>query len=113
MQIDTQNDKLIRENWKEWFRIEVGAFAYTLEKFRLPKGFVKTHSAQDKDIDYYWFILFVPFVKFGLWFQKAWWIIPKWLYKKGYFQHNEGEVEHWFWFKKIRLTPTKKANKRR
>ena len=106
MLINHENNNLIRferENWKEWFRFEVGGFTYNERDFVIPKGYYKAYSLYDRDTDIYWFVLCIPFVKLFLLGKKLWWIPARWLYKKGYFEHNKGEAEHWLWFKKIRF----------
>lgn len=101
--------KLIIKQAKEArFRIEVNGLDYLVEGFRLPKGFIKVYSYWDRDIDVYWFILFVPFVRFWRLIIRLWWKPAKWFYKKGYLKHQEGEVEHWF--RKIRLKKNIKNN---
>jgi len=95
----------IRENWKELFRIKVSGFAYHLKEFKLPKGFVKTHNAIDRDIDYYWFILLVPFVKVILWLNNRWWQLGKWCHRKGWLKIKEGEKRSCFWLKYFRINP--------
>jgi len=112
MLINTENNKFIRESWKEWFRIEVERCAYRFRRFRPPKGFIKTYSDLQRDIDYYWFILFVPFVKIVLWLKEIWWAIPQWLYKRGYLEVKEGVAIHWLsWFKYIRFLKKMKIKK--
>lgn len=92
-----------RESWVELFRIKVCPEDWDA----IPKGFVRVKKSWREFSEIYYLWILVPFVKLFYLLSdlgyNLWWAIPTWLYKKGYFEHKMGRVEHWFWFRNVRF----------